>query len=275
MADPNGLATFLRARRDNLKPADAGLPNGERRRVAGLRREEVAMLAGISTEYYQRLEQGRECQPSDQVLDALARALQLGEDATDHMRNLARRADAPRHRAPAERFDPGVQALIDNWHLTPAYVQDQRMTVVAANTLAQALSPSFVPQMNLLRAVFLEPEVQARLRNWDTVSATLVSWLRFMFAGDSSRDPELQSLIAELSIVSQRFVALWTRYDVKRKTCGMTLFDHPQVGPLDLRYRVLVLPETRQALVAYYAEPGSPSEERLQLLSSLAAPARI
>jgi transcriptional regulator with XRE-family HTH domain len=275
MVDPNGLATFLRAQRDNLKPADVGLPHGERRRVAGLRREEVAMLAGISTEYYQRLEQGRERQPSNQVLDALARALQLGDDATDYMRNLARRADAPRHRVAGELFDPGVQTLIDSWHLTPAYVQDRRMTVLAANALAQALLPYFAPQMNLLRALFLEPETQAMLRNWNAISATQVSWLRFMLAEDRSSDPELQSLIGELSIVSQRFRALWTSYDVKRGTSGPVFFEHPQVGPLDLRYRVLVLPETRHALVTYYAEPGSPSEERLQMLSSLAAPTRL
>src|ERR1700704_2873168 len=123
-----------------LKPADVGLPDSERRRVTGLRREEVAMLAGISTEYYLRLEQGRECQPSDQALDNLARALQLCDDAADCMRNLARQA-APRHRAPDEPLDPGAQALIDKWHLTPAFVQDHRMTVLAANPLAQALSP--------------------------------------------------------------------------------------------------------------------------------------
>jgi transcriptional regulator with XRE-family HTH domain len=275
MADLNGLATFLRARRDHLKPSDAGLPNGERRRVAGLRREEVAMLAGISTEYYLRLEQGRERQPSDQVLDALAGALQLGDDAADCMRNLARHAAPPRPRTSAEPVDPGAQALIDNWHLIPAYVQDQRMTCLASNPLAQALLPYFAPQVNLLRAVFQGPEMQVRLRNWDFVSATLVSWLRFMLAEDSGGDQELCALIGELRVTSQRFSTLWDRYDVERKTSGPTFFEHPQVGPLDLRYRVLVLPETRQALVAYYAEPGSPSEERLQMLSRVAVPSRF
>jgi transcriptional regulator with XRE-family HTH domain len=227
------------------------------------------MLAGISTEYYLRLEQGRERQPSDQVLDALAGALQLGDDAADCMRNLARNATPPRPRTSVEPVDPGAQALIDNWHLIPAYVQDQRMTCLAANPLAQALLPYFAPQMNLLRAVFQDPEMQVRLRNWSFVSATLVSWLRFMLAEDSGGDPELCALIGELRVASQRFGTLWDRYDVQRKTSGPTFFQHPQVGPLDLRYRVLVLSETRQALVAYYAEPGSPSEERLQMLSRL------
>jgi hypothetical protein len=270
MADLNEFATFLRARRDQIKPADAGLPSGARRRVAGLRREEVAMLAGISTEYYLRLEQGRERQPSDQVLDSLARALQLCDDAADCLRNLARQA-APRHRAPDEPLDPGAQALLDNWYLTPAYVQDHRMTVLAANPLARALTPYFTPETDLLRVVFLDPEVQVLLRNWNSISEILVSWLRFMVAEDGRSDPELDALIGELRTASQRFTTLWDRYDAKRGTRGPVFFEHPQVGSLDLRYRILLLPEKRQALVAYYAEPGSPSEERLQMLSGLAA----
>jgi transcriptional regulator with XRE-family HTH domain len=268
MADPNGLANFLRARRDLVKPADAGFPDGEHRRVAGLRREEVAMLAGISTEYYLRLEQGRERQPSDQVLNALAQALKLSDDATDYMRNLAR--PGPRRRqGSAQRVDPDAMALIDTWHFTPAYVKDYRLTVLAANPMAQALVPYFTPQTNLLRAVLLEPEMRTQLRNWSAISAVLVSQLRFTLAEDSSSDPELQSLIGELSIASERFRTLWARHDVKRKTSGPVLLDHPQVGPLDLRYQVFPIPETRQYLVAYHAERGSPSEERLHLLSSL------
>ena len=193
------------------------------------------MLAGISTEYYLRLEQGREHQPSDQVLDALAGALQLGDDAADCMRNLARHAAPPRPRTSAEPVDRGVQTLLDNWHLIPAYVQDQRMTVLAANPLAQALLPYFAPQMNLLRAVFLDPEVQVQLRNWNFVSATLVSWSRFMLAEDSGGDLELCALVGELRFTSQRFNTLRDRYDVERKTSGPTSFEHPQVGSLDLR----------------------------------------
>jgi transcriptional regulator with XRE-family HTH domain len=270
MADPNGLATFLRTRRDLLKPSDVGLREvaGERRRVAGLRREEVAMLAGISQEYYVRLEQGRERQPSDQVLESLARALQLDDDAAEYMRNLVRPAPDRRRRGEAERLHPGIETLISNWHLTPAYVQGRRMTILAANPLARALWPFFTPHVNLFRATFLEPELRCQLRNWDAVTAITVSWLRFVIGEDSS-DPEQQSLIDELSIASPRFRSLWARHDVKQKTSGPALFDHPQVGPLDLCYRVFVLPETRQALVTYYAEPGSPSEERLHLLSNL------
>jgi transcriptional regulator with XRE-family HTH domain len=275
MPDQQALATFLRARRDLLKPADVGLVEGERRRVAGLRREEVAMLAGISAEYYLRLEQGRERQPSDQVLEGLAGALQLNDDATQYMRNLARPAQRRRRRgaASAEKADPGLQTLIDNWHLTPAYVSDHRMTILLANPMARALTPYFLPGFNQLRVLFIEPDARAWVTNWDEVTAVLVSWLRFNIADDSASDPELQSLIGELSIASQRFRTLWARQDVKQKTSGPALFEHPQVGPLELRYRALMLSETRQTLVAYYAEPGTPSEERLRLLSSLAQPA--
>jgi transcriptional regulator with XRE-family HTH domain len=268
------LATFLRARRDLLKPADVGLAEGERRRVAGLRREEVAMLAGISAEYYLRLEQGRERQPSDQVLESLAGALQLNDDAAVYMRNLARPAPRRRRRGAvsAEKADPGLQTLIDNWHLTPAYVVGRHMSILVANPMAPALLPYFAPGFNQLRSVFLEPGLRPWVRNWDQVTDVLVSWLRFNIAEDSIDDPELQSLIGELSIASQRFRTLWARQDVKQKTGGPALFDHPQVGPLDLRYRALMLPETRQHLVTYYAEPGAPSEERLRLLSSLVQP---
>ncbi len=272
MPDPQSLATFLRARRDLLKPVDVGLAEGERRRVAGLRREEVAMLAGISSEYYLRLEQGRERQPSDQVLEGLAGALQLNDDATQYMRNLARPAPRRRGGTTAEKVDPGLQTLIDNWYQTPAYVQNRRMTVVAANAMACALSPYFAPGVNHLRSVFLEPEMHNWICNWDEVTGVLASSLRFNVAEESSNDPELQSLIGELSIASQRFRSLWARQDVKQKTSGPVLMDHPQVGLLELRYRTFVLPDTNQVLVAYYPESGTTAEERLRLLATLADP---
>jgi transcriptional regulator with XRE-family HTH domain len=274
MPDPQSLATFLRTRRDLLKPADVGLAEGERRRVAGLRREEVAMLAGISSEYYLRLEQGREHQPSDQVLEGLASALQLNDDATQYMRNLARPAPRRRRRgaASAEKVEPGLQTLIDNWHLTPAYIHNRQMTIVAANAMACALSPYFAPGVNHLRAVFLEPELRNWVGNWDEVTGILASSLRFNVAEENSTDPELQSLIGELSIASQRFRTLWARQDVKQKTSGPAMIDHPQVGLLELRYRTFVLPDTRQVLVTYYAEAGTTAEERLHLLATLAGP---
>jgi transcriptional regulator with XRE-family HTH domain len=270
MAETSALATFLRTRRDLLKPADVGLLDGDRRRVAGLRREEVAMLAGISTDYYLRLEQGRERGPSDQVLVGLAHALQLDDDAVEYMRNLSRPAPQ-RRRTGAEPVDPGLVTLIDDWHLTPAYVQGWPLTVRAANPLARALNPHWIPGTNQLRTFFLQPEAPQLIRNWDSVGAVLVSWARFLVARDSA-DPELLSLVGELSSASPRFRMLWARHTAKQKTTGPCSFEHPEVGPLDLSYRVFSLPEARQSLVVYYAQPGSPSEERLRLLSRLTHP---
>jgi hypothetical protein len=147
------------------------------------------------------------------------------------------------------------------------------MTVVAANPMARALVPYFTPSTNLLRAVFLDPEAPTRLRNWDAVTLALVSWLRYLVAEDSG-DPKLNSLIGEVHVASQRFRTLWARQEVKQKTRGPVLFDHPEVGPLELNYRTMLIPESRHALVVYYAEPGSTSAERLQLLSSLTLPSQ-
>ena len=268
MGEPSELATFLRSRRDLLKPADVGLHDGDRRRVVGLRREEVAMLAGISTDYYLRLEQGRERGPSGRVLESLARALQLDDDAVEYMRNLSHPGPW-RRRVAVERVDPGLENLIDDWHLTPAYVQGWPLAILAANPLARELNPHWTPGTNQLRTFFLQPDTQELVRNWDVVGAVLVSWLRFLVARDST-DPELQSLIEELGTLSQRFRTLWADHNAKQKTTGPCLFDHPRVGPLDLVYRVFSVPEARQSLVVYHAQPGSPSEERLRLLSSLA-----
>lgn len=230
------------------------------------------MLAGISTEYYLRLEQGRERQPSDQVLEGLARALQLDDDAVQYMRNVARPVPGRRKRVTADRLDPGILTLIEGWPLTPAYVQGRRMTILAANPLAQAMMPYFAPQVNILRAVFLEPKLREWVGNWDAVTATLVSWARFLLAEDSNNDPDMQALVGELSIASPRFRTLWARQDVQQKTSGPALFDHPQVGRLVLQYHTFILPSRRQMLVTYVAEPGSASEESLRLLSSLAQP---
>lgn len=229
------------------------------------------MLAGISADYYLRLEQGRTTQPSDQVLAALASALQLDDDAADYMRNLARPA-LPRRSGSAasvEKVDLGLRTLIDNWQLIPAYVQDRHMNVLAANSMAQALLPYFAPGFNQLRTAFLDSDFPAWVGNWDEVTEMLVSWLRFNFAEDRPTDPELVSLINELNDASPRFRSLWARQEVKQKTSGPAPFHHPRVGPLTLCYRVFMLPDTKQTMIAYYAEPGTPSAESLRLLSSL------
>jgi transcriptional regulator with XRE-family HTH domain len=269
METSRGLAAFLRARRELLKPADVGLPDSDRRRVEGLRREEVAMLAGISTEYYLRLEQGRDHQPSDQVLDGLARALQLNEDAAGYLRELARPVARRPRRSVPERFDPAVQTLIDSFTLTPTFVVNRNMTVLASNRMARALSRVFAPGENILRAAFLEPEMRTLYRDWDKLTNRIVPFLRAVL-GAQPPERELVELVGELSIASKRFATLWARHDVKHRSTGPAGFYHPQVGSLDLRYTILHLPDQRQMVVTYHADPGSPSEEKLRLLASLA-----
>jgi transcriptional regulator with XRE-family HTH domain len=268
METSRGLAGFLRARRELLKPGDVGLPDSERRRVEGLRREEVAMLAGISTEYYLRLEQGRDHQPSDQVLDGLARALQLDEDAATYLRELSRPAPHRRRRSVPERFDPAVQTLIDSWPHTPTFVVNRNLTILASNRVARTLSRLFTPGENILRAAFLEPETRMLYRDWEKFTTRMVPFLRAVL-GAEPPDRELVELIGELSIASKRFATLWARHDVKHRSIGPAAFYHPQVGPLDLHYTILHLPDQRQMIVTYHADPGSSSEESLRLLASL------
>jgi transcriptional regulator with XRE-family HTH domain len=267
METASALASFLRARRELVKPADVGLPDGDRRRVEGLRREEVAMLAGISTEYYLRLEQGRDHQPSDQVLEGLARALQLDDDAATYLRELARPQPRRRRRPVPDRCDPAVQALIDGWPVTAAFVANRNMTILASNPVARALSRFFAPGENIMRAAFLEPELRTLYRDWEMLTTRIVPFVRALL-GAEPPDEELDELIGELG-VSEQFRTLWARHDVKHRFNGPTGFYHPQVGPLDLHYTILHLPDQRQILVTYHAEPGSPSEEGLALLASL------
>ncbi|MET1074542.1 MAG: helix-turn-helix transcriptional regulator, partial [Umezawaea sp.] len=258
------------ARRDVVQPEDVGLPRDEGRRVRGLRREEVAGLAGISPEYYLRLEQGRDQHPSDQVLDSIATALKLDAEASAYLHDLAHPVPPKRRRPPKpEKVGTGVRNLIDNWTTTPAYVQGRTMTVLAANPLAIALSPYFAPGVNTLRAAFLEPGMRTFYRDWDEMTAKVVPYLRSVLGTDVD-DPRLISLVGELSLRSDRFRTLWARHDVRQKSSGLTRLLHPQVGPLDLNYEKLVLPEAGQVLITYHADPGSESEERLHLLGTLA-----
>jgi transcriptional regulator with XRE-family HTH domain len=268
-ANPDTLGEFLRARREQLSPQQAGLPGGERRRVPGLRREEVAMLAGVSVEYYLRLEQGRDLHPSDQILDGISAALQLDDDAVAYLHRLAH--PAPRGRRRRKRPQPagaGLQQLIDNWTHTPAYAQATTGQVVAANRLAVALSPFFAVGSNTLRAAFLEPAMRQLYPDWEDMTAKAVSSLRAMLSLDAA-EPGLLETIGELTVASERFATLWARRDVRAKTAGLTRFDHPVAGRLELNYEKLLQPEARQLLVVYHAAPGSPSAERLQLLASL------
>jgi transcriptional regulator with XRE-family HTH domain len=271
----NLIGEYLRARRELVRPEDVGLPDLGRRRVPGLRREEVAMLAGVSTDYYVRLEQGRDQHPSEQVVEALARALQLDDDATAHLHRLAHQP--PRRRRPPrrpERVPAGVQQLIASLSETPAYVYGRYMDVLAANRLASALVPFYRPGENLVRAAFLDPLVRDMYEDWDGVTEGAAAGLRALVGPDVD-DPRLAELVGELSVRSERFRQLWARHDVRPKRAGKSHMDHPQVGPLDLGYEKLPIPNTDgQTLVVYHAEPGSRSAQALSLLASAVAEER-
>jgi transcriptional regulator with XRE-family HTH domain len=277
VASENPIGEYLRARRELVRPEDVGLPqlggNG-RRRVPGLRREEVAMLAGVSADYYVRLEQGRDQHPSEQVLDALARALQLDEDGAAHLRRLAH--PAPRRRRPGrrpERVSAGIRQLIDSWAETPAFVEGRYMDVLVANDIAQALIPYYRPGENLVRAAFLDPLVGDMYGDWEAVTESAVASLRALVGPDVD-DPRLAELVGELSVRSERFRQLWARHDVRPKRSGTTRIDHPQLGELELSYEKLPLPETDgQILVVYHAAPGSRTAQALTLLATQTAAA--
>jgi transcriptional regulator with XRE-family HTH domain len=264
----NLIGEYLRARRELIRPEDVGLPDNGHRRVPGLRRDELAMLAGISTEYYTRLEQGRDRRPSPQVLDAVARALGLDGDATAHLHSLGT-PEAPRRRR-AERVRPGVQQLLDAWTSTPAYVQSPLQDVLAANRLAVLLSPVFRPGGNILRSVLLDPEVQEFLPGWTQRVGSLIAALRAMVGPDVD-DPRLTDLVGELSVKSDLFRRLWPRHDARQHPGGgKHHMRHPIVGDLELFYEKFAVTEgSGQLLVVYRAAPGSPSENALALLGSL------
>lgn len=266
----SNLGEYLRARRAQLQPEDVGLQATTRRRVQGLRREEVAMLAGISAEYYLRLEQGRDLHPSDQVLASLARALCLDSEATAYLHTIARPTTVPMRRSHPEVVSPHVVSLIDGWPYTAAYVQGHSFTVLASNRLAAALSPHFATGANPLRAAFLSPDMRTLYRDWDAMTAKAVPFLRSVVAGRDD-DPRVTKLVGELSIHSERFRTLWAKHDVKVRDEGVTQLDHPQVGPIDLRFQKFVLPESEHLLVTYHAEPGSPSHDAFRMLAEFAS----
>jgi transcriptional regulator with XRE-family HTH domain len=269
----NRIGQFLRARRERVRPEDVGLPDFGRRRVPGLRREELATLAGVSADYYVRLEQGRERHPSEQVLDALARALQLDDDAAAHLHDLAR--PAARRRRPVsrpERVRPELLQLMKAWPHTPAFVMGRRMDVLAANPLAAALHGGFAAGHNLVRLVFLDPAARELYPDWDDIALDTVAALRASVGPDLD-DARLTELVGELSLKSPQFRRLWARADVREKKHGRKRYVHPLVGELTLRYESFaVAGNPGQVLVVYHAEPGSATERALALLSVISTP---
>ncbi|MEO3809083.1 helix-turn-helix transcriptional regulator [Sphaerisporangium sp. B11E5] len=262
------LGDFLRARREVTSPHSVGLIDAGRRRTPGLRREEIAMLAGVSTDYYIRLEQGRERRPSEQVLGALARALNLDGVATDHLFELAH----PRPRRPARRAEPvgpGLLSILRGLDHTPAFVLGRWMDVLAANRMTRALYDGLDHNDNLLRLTFLNPESRGFYVDWEVAAGTKAALLRGL-AGTDPDDPYLPELVDELCDRSDEFRRIWARHDVDVRGDEDKRFHHPLVGDITLTIeRLFVGKHSGQQLVVFQAEPGSPSEHALGMLRRL------
>lgn len=281
MSRQSELGAFLRAQRARLRPRDVGLvPDAVPRRVPGLRREEVARLAGVSTDYYTRLEQGRKVSASESVLNAVARALRLDDTGRQHLLDLARPASAqPASRtAGVQRVRWSAQQLIESWTDQPAMLTGRRRDVLAVNALARALIFDFsalpVAERNYTRWVLLDPHARALYRDWADVASAMVAVLR-MEAGRLPNDKGITDLVGELAVKSPEFPGWWADQRVLAHTHGTKRFRHQLVGDLELEWQGLVLPgDEDQTIFVYFAPPGSPAAEKLALLASWNAPAR-
>ncbi|MFI5933992.1 helix-turn-helix transcriptional regulator [Actinoplanes sp. NPDC051494] len=264
------MGEFLRHRRDAVRPAEAGLPDRGDRRVAGLRREEVAQLAGVSVDYYVRLEQGRERNPSPQVVDALAAALRLGDDARAHLFRLAGLAPRIRRVFTPEHVDPALEQLMRAWPAHPAMIYGRAYDILAANPLGEALFGGFPYSRNLVEMVFHDPRARAFYADWPAVAAGTVAGFR-MHLGNAPDDPRIGEVLRGLLDSSAEFVELWARHDVRGKTLEVKKLHHADVGALTLRVQTFdVRGADGQELVVYQAEPGSASADALTLLGMLA-----
>ncbi|MET8568548.1 helix-turn-helix transcriptional regulator [Streptomyces sp. NPDC004783] len=269
------LSEFLRSRRARLKPQDVGLPDfGRHRRVPGLRREELAQLAGVSVAYYTRLEQGNGQNVSAEVLDSIARALRLTDAEHAHLTHLAK-PKQQRRRAVARGQRPvrvALLQLLESIDTVPVYVSGRRAEILAWNRMAAALFGDWgllpAQERNWARLVFLNPEYRELFVDWDQKAYDMVSFLR-MDAGRHPDDPRLSALVGELSVKSEEFRRLWATHDVKEKSYGVKRLRHPLVGELTLSFETFrLVDDDEQAVVTYHAEPGSPSAEALRLLAS-------
>ncbi|MGW9032901.1 helix-turn-helix domain-containing protein [Streptomyces sp. NPDC055722] len=268
------LSEFLRTRRARLKPEDVGLPDfGRYRRVPGLRREELAQLAGVSVAYYTRLEQGNGQNVSAEVLGAIARALRLSDAEHAHLTHLAKpKAHKKKPAARSQHVRVPLRQLLDAFDGVPAYIVGRRAEVLAWNRMAAAVFGDWsqVPQQerNWARMVFLRSEYHDLFVDWQQKAIDIVCQLRYE-AGCHPDDPQLSALVGELSVKSEAFRRLWATHDVKEKSHGLKLMRHPLVGDLALQFESFRLPDDGElGLVTYHAEPGSPSAEALRLLAS-------
>lgn len=279
MNDTHEVREFLTSRRARLQPADAGLPAFDsRRRVPGLRREEVALLSQISVDYYTRLERGNLTGVSESVLDALAQALQLDAAETEHLHDLARSANvgasprrrsAPRTRA---RLRPQLQRIIDAMTDLPAVINNDRRDLLAANRLGRALySPVFtdgddVP--NLARFTFLDPAAKTYFPTWERTASDLVASMR-QVAGRHPHDKDLTDLIGELVTRSDFFARAWGRHDVRFHRSGAKQLRHPEIGEVDLEYEAMELPADPRMSLVVYTPATEADADRLALLAMI------
>ena len=277
MTAPNQLGEFLRARRSRLRPADVGLPSGVGlRRTPGLRREELAAVAGLSIDYYIRLEQGKETNPSGPILDGLARALQLNEEEQAHLYALANQAAGRMVRRPnraSRTVRPGIRQLLDTVRPYPAYVLTRTSDILAANPEALALIAGIqdwpARRRNTIRYTYLHPAAKELFPDWETSAVTATAHLRAVEAGYPD-DEDLRELVAELLAGSPEFARLWRRHDVRHRRGDRKPFRHPQVGEFTLTFEVLHL-EGGQRMTIYQAAPGSRDHDAMTLLSMIAS----
>ncbi|MFF2364062.1 helix-turn-helix domain-containing protein [Streptomyces sp. NPDC058122] len=273
------MAEFLRIRRGRIGPADVGLPTGPGvRRTPGLRREELAVLAGVSVDYYIRIEQGRERAPSDAVLDALARALRLTDDEHAHLLGLADQvAGRTPRRRPAEPrpAGPGLRLLLESVRPSPAYVLDEVNDVLAANPEGFALMPGLgdwpVGQRNTIRYTFLHAAARTLFADWDRVARNCVAHLH---TAELTAPERTAALVAELVAASEEFAVLWRRHEVWVKRAGQTAFQHPVIGPVTLANEVLSPAGDGRRVLIYQAPPGTAEHDALVLLAMTTQDAR-
>lgn len=273
-ADPkmNELGTFLKARRSELTPREVGIPEGTgTRRVSGLRREEVAQLASISTDYYTRLEQGR-IRASAAVLTGIADTLHLDEDQRTYLFRLAGKVSTRAVRQKPQKVRPQLQRLLDDLHSIPAIVMGRRMDILAWNQLAASMMIDFgeVPetQRNYVRLLFTDPRMRGLYVDWEAVAQTAVAQLR-MAAAKNPEDPRLTQVVGELSVQDAQFSQWWAARGVATLSTGRKALRHPVVGELVLDWDTLVeADDAEQSLVIWTAEPGSPTETALRRLRS-------
>lgn len=278
MSNASELGEFLRTRRAGLRPEDVGLVNYGIRRVPGLRREELAMLAGVSNTYYTRLEQGLSSNASEAVIDAIARALNLNTDEGAHLLRLARPGKSKRRTVTKpDKVRPGTRRLITSLSGTPAVVLGRRSEVLTWNRLGHRLvaghldfdapeTPSTRP--NMTRMLFLDHHTRELYSAWPEEATRAVASLRLV-AGRTTDDPEMASLIGELTMKSEEFAALWAKHPVENCMSGLKQMHHPEIGRLELHFEVLSLPDdSGQRVLMYTADPGTPAFESLQLLQA-------